>query len=72
MDELLVNQDAWLLSLILAGLMLAVWGVGLRMGRELRARDREARWSKFDDASLALLSLLIAFTFGMSIGRHDA
>lgn len=71
MDELIVNLDARLLTLILAALMLAAWGVGLRLGRELRARERKARWSKFDDASLALLGLLVAFTFGMSISRHE-
>ncbi|HUO03681.1 MAG TPA: hypothetical protein VMU16_00660 [Candidatus Binataceae bacterium] len=71
MDELLVSQDAWLLSLTLAVLMLVAWGLGLRMGRMLRARDRKARWSKFDEASLALLGLLLAFTFSMSISRHE-
>jgi hypothetical protein len=71
MDQILLRQAAWLTSLILAVLMLAAWRIGVLMGRGLRDRDREARWSKFDDASLALLGLLIAFTFGMSISRHD-
>jgi hypothetical protein len=71
MDEMLVTLDARVLALILAALMLAAWGAGLRMGRELRGRGRKARWSKFDDASLALLGLLLAFAFGMSISRHD-
>jgi hypothetical protein len=66
-----VQQSAWEILLILAILMIAAWRVGLRMGQNLRGRDRGARWPKFDDASLALLGLLIAFTFGMSITRHD-
>lgn len=71
MNILLVQQAAWLLATILAILMLAVWRAGWWMGRQLRLRDRRVRWSKFDDASLALLGLLLAFTFGMSISRHD-
>ncbi|HUO04887.1 MAG TPA: hypothetical protein VMU16_06770 [Candidatus Binataceae bacterium] len=72
MDELLISQDAWLVSLILALLMLVTWGAGLWMGRLLRTRDRKARWSKFDEASLAMLGLLIAFSFGVSISQYDA
>ncbi len=71
MEEILVRQSAWQIALGLAILMLVAWRVGLRMGNHLRDRDRKARWSKFDDASLALLGLLVAFTFGMSISRHD-
>jgi hypothetical protein len=71
MEEILVRQSAWQIALVLAILMLVAWRVGLRMGNDLRDRNRRARWSKFDDASLALLGLLVAFTFGMSISRHD-
>lgn len=71
MEELLVYRSAWQIALLLAALMLIAWRVGLWMGNDLRDKDRRARWSKFDDASLALLGLLIAFTFGMSIARHD-
>jgi hypothetical protein len=71
MEEILVRQSAWQIALVLAVLMLVAWRVGLRMGNVLRDRNRRARWSKFDDASLALLGLLVAFTFGMSISRHD-
>ncbi len=34
-------------------------------------RIAETAPSKFDDASLALLGLLLAFTFGVSISKHD-
>jgi hypothetical protein len=71
MEEILVQRSAWEVALVLAIMMLVAWQVGMRMGRGLRERDRKARWSKFDDASLALLGLLIAFAFGMSINRHD-
>jgi hypothetical protein len=71
MENFLMQQSAWQIALFLAILMAAAWRFGLRLGENLRSRERKARWSKFDDASLALLGLLIAFTFGMSISRHD-
>jgi hypothetical protein len=71
MDKLLAHQSALLISLTLGVLMLAVWRVGLRMGERLRGQENVARWSKFDDGSLAILGLLLGFTFGMSLNRHD-
>jgi hypothetical protein len=41
------------------------------MGERLRRKGGGREPSKFDDASLALLGLLLAFTFGISIGKHD-
>jgi hypothetical protein len=71
LQETLVRQSSWQLALILAFLMLVAWRVGLRMGKILREREHKQRWSKFDDASLALLGLLIAFTFGMSFSHYN-
>jgi hypothetical protein len=41
------------------------------MGRQLRQHGGEMKPSKLDDASLAMLALLLAFAFGMSISKHD-
>lgn len=71
MDDILIQLAAWLLALILLLAMLAAWAVGWWMGHRLRANNREPRLSKFDDAALALFGLLLAFTFGMSIAKHD-
>jgi hypothetical protein len=49
--------------------MLAAWSIGRRMGERLHKSG--AKPSKFDDASMALLSLLLAFSFGVSIAKHD-
>jgi len=52
--------------------MLAAWGIGVWTGR--RSKDDETRGDpgvKFTDAALALLGLLLAFTFSMSLGRHE-
>ena len=73
MDRILVEViNTWFLVLILAGAMLVAWGFGWWLGsRLLRAGSSEGSVSKFDDASLALVGLLLAVTFGMSLAKHD-
>ena len=62
--------DMDVVALILGAAMLVTWEIGMRMGERLRAKGH-VQSSKFADASMALLGLLIAFSFGMSIERHD-
>src|SRR4051794_20792057 len=65
------RPDAWIAVLLFAGGMIAFWLVGLRLGRRMpqdAANDPESRVA---DAALALLGLLLAFTFAMSLGRHE-
>jgi hypothetical protein len=71
MENIFAHFDAWLVALSLAVTMLAAWGLGWWIGQRVRKRDVESPASKFDDASLALLGLLLAFTFSTSIGKHD-
>jgi hypothetical protein len=59
------------LALLLALAMLAAWGVGWLIGRKHSREDCPSLEFKFDDVSLALLGLLLAFTFAMSLGKHD-
>jgi hypothetical protein len=56
-------------TLVLAVLMTGTWLVGIRLGRRLRADNRST--PQFDSASIALLGLLLAFTFGTSMSKHD-
>ena len=63
--------DAWMTALIFAVAMLTFWGIGWRQGRRSRQEPGDDPGTKFTDASLALLGLLLAFTFSMSLGRHD-
>jgi len=49
-----------------AVLMAAAWGIGWRAGRAIRARGEKPLETKLDDAALALLGLLLAFTFSMA------
>ncbi len=71
MDNLLHDVDGWVIALFVAGAMLAFWGLGWRWGRRLPANSDYDPGTKFTDASLALLGLLLAFTFAMALGRHD-
>jgi len=71
MNAILADIPSWFVVLILAVVMLSMWGAGWRLGTRLRLGDGREAGSKFDDASLALLGLLLAFTFGMSIAKHD-
>jgi hypothetical protein len=50
--------------------MLVAWRIGTQIGNRARVGGRNQP-SKFDDASMALLGLLLGFTFGMSITRYD-
>ncbi len=70
MEKIAATLDISVIALILAVAMLAAWNVGKRMGERL-LRKGGVEPSKFDDASMALLGLLLAFTFGMSITKHD-
>jgi hypothetical protein len=70
-ENILTEIDAWLLALILAVAMAAAWGIAWRLGVWLRARYGEQKESSFDNAILAFVGLLLAFTFGMSLAKHD-
>ncbi|MGH8014453.1 MAG: hypothetical protein ACREQ4_18340 [Candidatus Binataceae bacterium] len=58
------------LTLAIAIAMIAAWQVGRWLGHSF-ARKGRPKSSKFDDASLALATLLIAFSFAASIAKHD-
>jgi hypothetical protein len=63
--------DPALTALLLAAVMLATWSVGFRLGRR-RLADREAKpEGKFEDAVVAILGLLLAFTFSMALAKYD-
>jgi hypothetical protein len=71
MDSLIGRLDAWVTALIFAVAMLAVWSIGWRWGGRSPSAQGEDPGTKFTDASMALLGLLLAFTFSMALGRHD-
>jgi len=67
LDQIVAPLDIHIIILALGIAMLAAWRIGRCMGRRLRGKDG-VKPSKFDDASI---SLLLAFSFGMSIAKHD-
>jgi len=71
MSAILTDVGAWMVAVVLAVLMLAGWAVGWWRGRPGGGEKREEPPSKFNDAVLALLGLLLGFTFSMSLARHE-
>jgi hypothetical protein len=68
---LLTEVDPWLTAVLLAAAMLGAWGAGWRLGSWALKRGAEPPASKFHDGILALLGLLLAFTFSMSLVKHE-
>jgi hypothetical protein len=70
MDNIIAKLDEPVVALALAFAMLAAWGAGNWLGRRLVSKGG-SRFSKFDDASMALMGLLLAFAFGTAIAKYD-
>jgi hypothetical protein len=72
MGHIFDDIDAWTIASTVAVAMVAGWLVGRWIGHRLRLESEgKAAVSKFLDASLALLGLLLAFTFSTALVKHD-
>jgi hypothetical protein len=71
MAGVIERMDPILIALACLVAMLGAWGIGWWRGRRATPEPREDPGIRFTDAALALLGLLLAFTFAMSLGRHD-
>jgi hypothetical protein len=71
MRSIFAEVDSWAVALALGLAMFAAWRFGRWHGRRLRIESGEVPVSKFEDAILALLGLLLGFTFSMAIVKHD-
>jgi hypothetical protein len=71
MDMMIHQVDAWMVALVFGGAMLTSWGIGRRSGRRFPPDAGHDPGMKFTEASMAILGLLLAFTFAMALGRHD-
>jgi len=67
----IVDIEPWLAAVLLAVFMAASWAVGWRAGSAIQGRGDPPPEGKLDDAALALLGLLLAFTFSMALGKYD-
>jgi len=70
MTEFLTGVDSTVAATALAILMIASWLAGHRFGPSPTEKDEHPE-AKFTDASLAILGLLLAFTFSMALTKHD-
>jgi hypothetical protein len=68
--SLFEQTPAWLAAVVLATAMLVAWCTGYWHARR-RPPNADPPGTKVADASLALLGLLLAFTFSMSLSKHD-
>ncbi len=71
MNDIFAQVDAWLIALAFALTMLASWSLGWFRGHAKPPESGEDPSTRFLDASMAILGLLLAFTFAMVLGRHD-
>ncbi|MGC8494280.1 MAG: hypothetical protein ACP5SH_21355 [Syntrophobacteraceae bacterium] len=71
MADYIAHINAGVLAMVLAAMMVAAWGIGWLVGRRQRSRAGGEPSFTRDEAILALLGLLLAFTFAMSLGKHD-
>jgi len=58
-------------AVLLAVAMLAAWSFGFRQGRRNRTDGGPKPAGKFEDAVVAILGLLLAFTFSMALAKYD-
>ena len=71
MDRALFQFDAWVAALAFFGAMLVSWFLGRQLGRRSPLESGDDPALKFTDASMAILGLLLAFSFSMALGKHD-
>lgn len=74
MERMFTDIHPWLVASTVALAMVVGWLAGRWQGQRARVvlRSRgQTPVSKFEDASLAVLGLLLAFTFATALGKHD-
>ena len=71
MDFLFSEIDAWIIALVLALLMSGSWWFGCWRTRRSATTAGNDATGQLTNASVALLGLLLAFTFSMSLERHE-
>lgn len=71
MGSIIENVAPWVISLTFSIAMTSAWGVGWWRGRKQPPEPGRDPGVKFTDSTMALLGLLLGFTFSMSLNRHD-
>ena len=72
MGSIFDRTDAWLMATLFAVVMILAWAGGWWLERKLKTQiESDNPGTKFTDATMALLGLLLGFTFSMALGRHE-
>ena len=76
MSGIFIDIDAWIIAVILGLLMCGGWRLGgwrdRRSGKQAeQKRESDNATGQLAGASVALLGLLLAFTFSLSLERHE-
>ncbi len=71
MTGFLGRLDPGTTAVVLAAVMLAAWSAGFTVGRRRRRDGTAQPAGKFEDAIVAILGLLLAFTFSMALAKQD-
>ena len=66
-----LNLNPWVPSVLIMAVMLGGAVLGWWRGRALRGKEIASAENKFGDALMAILGLLLAFTFSMSLVKHE-
>jgi hypothetical protein len=71
MDPVFEQFDSWLVALVLAIAMFGGWAVGWWLGGKNSPDDEDKSAAKFVDSTLAILGLLLGFTFAVALEKHE-
>lgn len=70
-EQMLFRIDAGVIAFLFAIFMATAWALGNFRGRRLAVDPDHDPGSKVVDAALAVFGLLLAFTFAMTLERHE-
>jgi hypothetical protein len=70
MDEIFTAADSWVIALGLAVAMLLGWWTGWLIGRKRPIDSDDKMTERFCDGAMALLGLLLGFSFAMALGNY--
>ena len=71
MDASFAQIDAWIVAVVMATFMIGGWAFGWWIGGKNPADANGNSSARFVDGSMALLGLLLGFTFAMALGKHE-
>ncbi len=71
MDAMIAQVNPWIIAAVLAAAMLGSWVLGWSIGCKNPGDPDDKPSARFIEGSLALLALLLGFTFAMALTKHE-